>query len=144
MRCNACMSTAEFAAHTCRPPDAACPVCADPLHESRQPYRALPCGHHMHASCFRGWAARSYACPVCSKSVGDMRVYWGMLDALLARDAAGGGGGGDGGGGGSLPPSLAGRTQPIHCHDCGAASVAPFHFVYHKCGGCGGYNTRLA
>ncbi len=144
MRCNACMSTAEFAAHTCRPPDAACPVCADPLHESRQPYRALPCGHHMHASCFRGWAAHSYACPVCSKSVGDMRVYWGMLDALLARDAAGGGGGGDGGGGGSLPPSLAGRTQPIHCHDCGAASVAPFHFVYHKCGGCGGYNTRLA
>jgi len=73
-----------------------------------------------------------------------MRVYWGMLDALLARDAAGGGGDGDGGGGGSLPPSLAGRTQPIHCHDCGAASVAPFHFVYHKCGGCGGYNTRLA
>ena len=156
MRCNACMSTTEFAGHACRPPDAACPVCADPLHESRAPYRALPCGHHMHAACFRGWAARSYACPVCAKSVGDMRVYWGMLDALLARDAAaagcgeggGGGGGGDGlgggRGGGGLPPSLAGRTQAIHCNDCGAGSTAHFHFVYHKCAGCGGYNTRLA
>jgi zinc finger protein-like protein len=76
-----------------------------------------------------------------------MRVYWGMLDALLARDKESGGGGGGGGGGGegagSLPPALAGRTQAIRCNDCGAGSAAPFHFVYHKCGGCGGYNTRL-
>jgi zinc finger-like protein len=94
----------------------------------------------MHAACFRDLAARSYACPVCSKSLGDMRVYWGMLDALLARDKEGGGGGG---GGAALPPALAGRTQAIACNDCGVASTAPFHFVYHKCAGCGGYNTRL-
>ena len=87
----------------------------------------------MHSHCFREWARHSYACPVCSRSAGDMTVYFRMLDALLARDAAAGG----------LPPALAGQSQDVLCNDCGVKSSAPFHFVYHKCGGCGSYNTRL-
>jgi zinc finger-like protein len=60
-----------------------------------------------------------------------MRAYFGMLDALLARDE------------GTLPAELAARTQAVACDDCGGTGDAPFHFVYHKCGGCGSYNTRL-
>ena len=130
MRCNSCMSLEEHATHACRPP-AACPVCGDRLFDSAAPYRALPCGHHMHSHCFRAWATHSYTCPVCRRSAGDMRAYFGMLDALLARDE------------GTLPAELAARTQAVACDDCGGTGDAPFHFVYHKCGGCGSYNTRL-
>ena len=87
-----------------------------------------------------------------------MRAYWRMLDALLERDrnaaivasSAGGqvasAGGGDNDNDNSLlalPPALASRKQPILCNDCGAKGEATFHFVYHKCGGCGSYNTTL-
>ena len=71
-------------AHTaclpCRPapPDhrPACTV-ALPLQES-------PCGHFMHSHCFAAYTRYSYTCPVCFKSLGDMSVYWKMIDSLLA------------------------------------------------------------
>eukprot|EP00126_Sphaerothecum_destruens_P013211 Sdes_comp22609_c0_seq1m21035 len=31
----------------------------------------------------------------------------------------------------------------IFCSDCELRSVATFHFVYHKCQMCGGFNTRV-
>ena len=135
----------------------------------------------MHSHCFEKWARGSYACPVCRRSVGDMRAYWRMLDALLERDrnaaassaaaAAGAGGAaadasaaaGDTGDDNNtnnnnnnnnnntapasgllaLPPALASKKQPILCNDCGSKGEASFHFVYHKCNGCGSYNTTL-
>lgn len=71
----------------------------------------------------------AYTCPICSKSVGDMRVYWQMLDCLLAAER--------------WPPEFAGRTQRVRCHDCGASGEAPYHFVYHACPSCRSYNTRV-
>lgn len=117
----------------------------------------------MHSHCFEKWAKSSYACPVCRRSVGDMRAYWRMLDALLERDrnAASSAAGVDNASASAagdnnnnsaassssgllaLPPALASRKQPILCNDCGAKGEASFHFVYHKCGGCGSYNTTL-
>jgi zinc finger protein-like protein len=127
---------------------------------TRQKKTLQPLGHHMHSHCFEKWARGSYACPVCRRSVGDMRAYWRMLDALLERDrnassviaaAAGAEVASDTGGDNSngspgllaLPPALASRKQPILCNDCGAKGEASFHFVYHKCRGCGSYNTTL-
>ena len=125
----------------------------------------------MHSHCFEKWARGSYACPVCRRSVGDMTAYWRMLDALLERDrnasasaAAVAAGGAAAAGDASaataaaatgdnnsnspsgllaLPPALASKKQPILCNDCGSKGEASFHFVYHKCGGCGSYNTTL-
>ncbi|KAK1325947.1 hypothetical protein QJS10_CPA01g01509 [Acorus calamus] len=48
--------------------------------------RALPCGHFMHSACFQAYTCSHYTCPICSKSLGDMAVYFGMLDALLATE----------------------------------------------------------
>ena len=59
----------------------------------------LPCGHFMHSHCFAQYARYNYTCPVCAKSMGDMSVYFRMLDSLLARDAA------------ELPPAYAARCQ---------------------------------
>jgi len=43
-----------------------------------------PCGHFMHSHCFAAYTRYSYTCPVCFKSLGDMSVYWKMIDSLLA------------------------------------------------------------
>ena len=96
----------------------------------------------MHSHCFEKWARGSYACPVCRRSVGDMRAYWKMLDALLERDRNNASAAASASAL-ALPPSLASKKQPILCNDCGSKGEASFHFVYHKCGGCGSYNTTL-
>lgn len=33
--------------------------------------------------------------------------------------------------------------QDILCNDCDKKGNAPFHWLYHKCGFCGSYNTRV-
>ena len=58
-----------------------------------------------------------------------MSAYFRMLDALLAAE--------------TVPPEYAGRTQNVLCNDCDARTEAPFHFVYHACGSCRSYNTRV-
>lgn len=83
----------------------------------------------MHSHCFGAYTRYSYTCPICFKSLGDMSVYWQMIDSLVASER--------------LPPEYASRRQRVLCNDCGATTQAPFHFVYHKCGGCASYNTRV-
>jgi len=131
MSCNACMSLELFNKHRCTEGalSGTCPVCSDPLFESKSPIKELPCGHFMHSLCFGAYTRYSYTCPVCSKSLGDMGVYWKMIDALLSSEV--------------LPSEYASRRQRVKCNDCEAHTDAPFHFVYHRCGDCGGYNTRL-
>ena len=131
MNCNACMSLELQNKHRCTEHalSGTCPVCSDPLFESKAPIKELPCGHFMHSHCFAAYTKYSYACPICSKSLGDMSVYWKMIDSLLESEA--------------LPPEVATRKQIVQCNDCGSKSTVPFHWVYHKCSSCRGYNTRL-
>ena len=131
MSCNACMSLELFNKHRCTEMALAgtCPVCSDPLFDSSAPIKELPCGHFMHSMCFAAYTRYSYTCPVCSKSLGDMSVYWKMIDTLIEGEA--------------LPMEYASRRQGVKCNDCASETQAPFHFVYHKCEGCGGYNTRV-
>ena len=63
----------------------------------------LPCGHFMHSHCFAQYTRYNYSCPVCSKSMGDMSIYFGMLDSIVARDLAG------------LPPAYRSRQQVCPC-----------------------------
>lgn len=58
----------------------------------------LRCGHLIHSHCFRDYTRYNYTCPVCLKSIGDMTVYFRMLDSLMARDT-------------KLPPEYANRRQ---------------------------------
>ncbi|CAI5989915.1 unnamed protein product [Closterium sp. NIES-64] len=124
MTCNACMSV-TLAQHTCREKglESNCPICHDFLFTSSAPVKALPCGHFMHSACFQAYTCEHYTCPICCKSVGDMRVYFGMLDALLAAE--------------QLPEEYRNRQQAILCNDCEAKGNAPFHWLYHKCSACG-------
>lgn len=63
------------------------------------------------------------------RSVGDLTLYFRMLDRLLLTE--------------TMPEELAGKVQRVHCNDCGGKSSVPYHFVYHKCRACSSYNTRL-
>ncbi|GLT34426.1 hypothetical protein SLA2020_089400 [Shorea laevis] len=130
MKCNCCLAM-KLADHQCREKglEANCPICCDFLFTSNESVRALPCGHFMHSACFQAYTCSHYICPICSKSLGDMTVYFGMLDALLASEV--------------LPEEYRDRCQDILCNDCDKKGTAPFHWLYHKCGFCGSYNTRV-
>ncbi|CAM6015632.1 unnamed protein product [Sphagnum balticum] len=129
MTCNSCMSK-QLKEHVCREKglESNCPICHDFLFTSNTPVKALPCGHFMHSACFQAYTCSHYACPICSKSLGDMAVYFGMLDALLAAE--------------QLPDEYQNSLQDILCNDCEQKGTAPFHWLYHKCSLCGSYNTR--
>ncbi|XP_059643366.1 zinc finger protein BRUTUS-like At1g74770 isoform X2 [Cornus florida] len=130
MNCNACMSR-SLAVHTCREKcfEDNCPICHEYIFTSSSPVKALACGHLMHSACFQDYTYTHYTCPICSKSLGDMQVYFGMLDALLAEE--------------KIPDDYSGQTQVILCNDCEKRGTASFHWLYHKCSYCGSYNTRL-
>ena len=139
MACNCCMSL-ELRKHDCSDNalSGTCPVCSERLFESSTPVKALPCGHFMHSMCFGAYVKYSYTCPICFKSLGDMEVYWKMLEAILAADRQQ-----------MLSSSQAGparplleSTQTVRCYDCEKVCQAPWHFVYHQCSHCGGFNTK--
>ncbi|KAL8118259.1 zinc finger protein BRUTUS-like At1g74770 [Apium graveolens] len=130
MNCNACMSR-SLSVHICREKcfEDFCPICHEFIFSSSLPIKALQCGHLMHSACFQAYTCSYYTCPICSKSLGDMQVYFGMLDALLAEE--------------KVPSEHAGRTQVILCNDCEKRGDSPFHWLYHKCPHCGSFNTRV-
>ncbi|PKI43845.1 hypothetical protein CRG98_035679 [Punica granatum] len=130
MTCNCCLGM-KLSSHKCleKGLETNCPICCDFLFTSSATVRALPCGHYMHSACFQAYTCSHYTCPICSKSLGDMAVYFGMLDALLAAE--------------ELPEEYRDRCQDILCNDCDRKGTARFHWLYHKCGFCGSYNTRV-
>eukprot|EP00955_Chlamydomonas_euryale_P029252 308349-Chlamydomonas_euryale.AAC.1 len=51
----------------------------------------LPCGHLMHSSCFAAYTRYNYTCPLCSRSIGDMSVYFQVRErGKGAREGKGG------------------------------------------------------
>ncbi|XP_076932624.1 zinc finger protein BRUTUS-like At1g18910, partial [Bidens hawaiensis] len=125
-----CM-TMSISEHTCRERclEDNCPICHEYLWTSKTPVKSLPCGHIMHSSCFQEYTCSNYTCPICSKSLGDMQAYFGMLDELLAEE--------------KITEEYLGRTEDILCNDCEKNGSAPFHWLYHKCPHCSSYNMRL-
>ncbi|KAJ6793459.1 zinc finger protein BRUTUS-like [Iris pallida] len=130
MRCNVCLGT-KVVEHKCRERslETNCPICYEFLFTSSEPLRALRCGHFMHSACFQAYTCGYYTCPICSKSLGDMAIYFGMLDALLAAE--------------ELPEEYRDISQDILCNDCDKKGKSSFHWLYHKCSFCGSYNTRV-
>ncbi|CAF2077972.1 unnamed protein product [Brassica napus] len=130
MTCNCCLGM-KLVNHKCleKSLETNCPICCEFLFTSSETVRALPCGHYMHSACFQAYTCSHYTCPICGKTLGDMGVYFGMLDALLAAE--------------ELPEEYKDRCQDILCNDCQRKGTTRFHWLYHKCGSCGSYNTRV-
>eukprot|EP00937_MAST-01D_sp_MAST-1D-sp2_P006490 g6490.t1 len=129
-RCNACMSLA-MTEHKCveRSLESDCPICHEFMFTSTTPVMFLKCGHCMHVHCYEQYTQTQYTCPICCKSVGDMREYFARIDRLIQAQP--------------MPRSFRHVLSHILCSDCGAKGTATYHFVGHKCGGCGSYNTKV-
>ncbi|KAL7575860.1 hypothetical protein ACA910_003176 [Epithemia clementina (nom. ined.)] len=129
MRCNACVSL-EDKEHQCIPQklQGSCPICHDMLFQSTEPLRGLKCGHVMHMTCFTQYRRTSYTCPLCMRSVEDMKDHFALLDAAIRMQP--------------MPASFLYTMSNIYCQDCGKTGQVQYHFVGQKCPHCNSYNTR--
>jgi zinc finger-like protein len=66
---------------------------------------------------------------LCGKALCDLTEYNALLDDYIAQNP--------------MPEEYAFLFSLVACADCEKRSVIPFHFVYHKCGCCGSYNTKV-
>jgi len=107
-----------------------CPVCREDMFSSRQSPQDLPCGHAIHAHCFRKLAGFDYRCPICKKTVVSQQSMAAAWEAR-ARDIAEH----------PMPADLQ-RVVDIMCNDCETKSCnRQWHFLGIQCPGCSSFNT---
>lgn len=128
--CQACIPATSFAQHPCLPEAFAkpCGVCNQPMKESVRACSVLACGHVMHSTCLDHHLTKSYACPTCGKSAGNMGRIWAALDRALERELE----------------SISELVEVL-CRDCSVRSAAKNHRSFRKCRNpvCGSYNTEI-
>ena len=131
-KCNCCLTNGYFNSHKCieRSLECDCPICGDYLFTSTHPVMFMLCGHAIHTGCFCKMEMRSsHQCPICQKSVRDMRWLYERLDEVLAVQ--------------QMPEEYANDRSLILCNDCEKRSETKYHFLYHKCQQCSSYNTKV-
>ncbi|KAF9205355.1 hypothetical protein BGZ59_000517 [Podila verticillata] len=129
-KCNICMST-RLANHKCieRNLECDCPICGEYMFTSTATVIFMPCGHCIHSRCHDDYIKTSYQCPTCWKALGDMSTYYAKIDSLLKEQ--------------TMPAEYTNIFSSVLCNDCEVKSEAPYHFLYHKCDKCKGYNTKV-
>ena len=110
-----------------------CMYCLEDLFNSRKSIVPLKCGHYVHQECLNKSITSNnsnyYKCILCRKSIFDMKPTWSQLDLVLANEV--------------LPDEIKNKKRKIYCNDCEKKSETQYHFLYHKCQNCGGYNTEI-
>ncbi|KAH9249108.1 hypothetical protein BASA81_013181 [Batrachochytrium salamandrivorans] len=129
--CNVCMAIGLKGRHKCieRNLESDCPICGEYMFTSTSTVIFMPCGHCMHHKCHQQYTQTSYQCPTCLKSLADMTDYFRRVDESVALH--------------QMPEEYNSTFSFIYCNDCEKKSYANYHFLYHKCGHCTGYNTKL-
>ncbi|KAI9329013.1 zinc-ribbon-domain-containing protein [Zopfochytrium polystomum] len=130
-KCNVCMAISLQGRHKCieRNLESDCPICGEYMFTSTTTVIFMPCGHCIHYKCHQEYIQTSYQCPTCFKSLANMTEYFKRVDAMLAQHR--------------MPPEYLHHQSFVYCNDCEKKSYAPFHFLYHKCAHCKGYNTKV-
>nr|KAJ3417958.1 hypothetical protein HK105_000552 [Polyrhizophydium stewartii] len=116
--CNVCMAIGLKGRHKCieRNLESDCPICGEYMFTSTSTVIFM-------------YIQTSYQCPTCLKSLADMTEYFRRIDATLAQH--------------QMPPEYNDTFSYIYCNDCEKKCYAKYHFIYHKCAFCNGYNTKL-
>ena len=83
-------------------------------------------GHMMHSKCFDEYRKKSYKCPLCFKSMFDMKQYFDKLDEIVNET-----------------PFHEIINVTIKCNDCGDVHQNKYHPVAIKCSKCNSYNTYI-
>jgi hypothetical protein len=58
-----------------------------------------------------------------------MTAYFKRIDSMLESH--------------EMPAEYQNTQSLIYCNDCETKSMTKFHFLYHKCNDCKGYNTKV-
>jgi hypothetical protein len=129
-KCNICMSITLQGNHKCieRSLECDCPICGEFMFTSTSLVMFMPCGHGIHYKCHHDYAQTAYQCPTCFKSLWDMSSYFKKIDKILDTH--------------QMPPEYQNTKSLVYCNDCETKSTTKYHFLYHKCQNCGGYNTK--
>lgn len=131
-QCCMCVAASVYETHNCMTDKYknACPVCREDMFISRQSPQDLPCGHAIHAHCFRNLAGFDYRCPICKKTVvsqDSMSEAWAARANDIVQQP--------------MPVDLA-RVVNIMCNDCEVkSSNCNWHFLGVQCPGCSSFNT---
>lgn len=133
-RCATCVPRAAADKHPCRERslDADCPVCNVHLATSTEQTIFLRCSHPIHVACLERYIQHHFACPLCAKCIHEparMQPWYRRLDTVLAREV--------------LPVPLRNRVSRVLCNDCETKTLTRYHFRFHRCADCLGYNTRV-
>ena len=106
-----------------------CPCCKEDESLSTKALIILPCGHSLHNDCYAKQAETQYQCPICKKSMVNMNNFWLKLDDDLKTH--------------TMPEEYKDWQSYVYCNDCEKKSWTTYHFMYHKCDSCNGYNTNV-
>ncbi|KAJ3332715.1 hypothetical protein HDU76_013328 [Blyttiomyces sp. JEL0837] len=130
-RCNVCMAISLRGRHKCieRNLESDCPICGEFMFTSTTTVIFMPCGHCIHYKCHQDYIQTSYQCPTCFKSLANMSEYFKRIDNMLQAH--------------KMPPEYKNTFSYIYCNDCEKKCHARYHFLYHKCSHCSGYNTKV-
>jgi hypothetical protein len=136
-KCTMCVPINMRTAHKCidNALATACPICSEHMFNSRRRVTLTRCGHPLHEECLSQYAEHAHnndrfvTCPTCRKTLYDETATYRFIDAALATH--------------EMPEELRDKIASILCNDCERVGEAPFHFQYHKCPHCGGYNTSV-
>ena len=131
--CNLCLPLKTFDNHVCKLDIKGenCPICLKSLWNTQnETIKILDCGHCVHSKCFlENIHSGNYYCAICKKSMIDLTDLWKQIDAALESH--------------TMPDEFKDWTTDIYCNDCEKKSNTKYHFSYHKCQECGGYNTVI-
>ncbi|KAH6583086.1 hypothetical protein BASA61_008178 [Batrachochytrium salamandrivorans] len=121
-KCNVCMAISLMGRHKCieRNLESDCPICGEYMFTSTTTVIFM---------CHQEYIQTSYQCPTCFKSLANMSDYFKRVDTMLAQH--------------QMPPEFTNIQSHIYCNDCEKKCNTKFHFLYHKCDSCSGYNTKV-
>lgn len=128
--CNMCFKIETQQTHTCKLKttiDSKCGYCLLNVFDSQNHIIVLKCGHTAHRNCLSD--AKDYRCPLCRKSLQDMKNYWNIVNFNVLQHP--------------LPEEIK-KNVNIICYDCEKESTdVNWHFMGTRCSNveCGSYNT---
>ena len=130
-KCNMCYPSVNFENHQCVDRyDDICPLCNENIRNSTKITTVLPCNHLVHSECLKDFiSSGNYQCPICKKSVMKMDYLWERIEQYVNSC--------------QMPEEFQNKKTKIFCNDCHQKTETKFHFEYHKCQSCNGWNTSI-
>tara|TARA_Y100000590_G_scaffold463526_1_gene630505 strand:- start:1314 stop:2222 length:909 start_codon:yes stop_codon:yes gene_type:complete len=132
LKCNLCINKDSYNSnHKCfaNNSNSNCPICSEDMFSSTNPVNLLQCGHCIHAKCLKEYTKTKYSCPICRKSLSNLKSHWNYLKELIKQRP--------------MPEEYKDWKVKIFCNDCEKKCIVSKHFIGNECNNCNSYNTDI-